>query len=135
MKTEMIYYTPQNGGRTVRKCPVCHQSFNRRMLLHKSLSKPMSGLLGEHLTDGKGVIRCPHCKARLRKKMSVWFIPALLPFLVSAVLYSTNHSLWFLMVLSIVLFMLFYIMNCRLLRLIFTFSLDFSTRSLTYYPY
>ena len=93
----------------MRKCPVCHQFFNQRMLLQKSLSKPATDLFGDHLTDGKGVIRCPHCGARLRKKISVWFIPALVPFLVSSVLYSTNHSLWFLMVLSIVFFLIFYI--------------------------
>ena len=93
----------------MRKCPVCRQSFNQLMLLKKKLSKPTSDLLEEHLIDGKGVIRCPHCGTRLRKKKSVWFVPMLLPFLVSAVMYSTNHSLWFLMVLSIVFFMIFYI--------------------------
>jgi len=79
--------------------------------LKKSLSKPAADLLGERLMDGKGIIRCPHCGARLRKKISVWFIPALLPFLVSAVLYSIHHSdsLRYLMILSIVFFLVFYI--------------------------
>ena len=93
----------------MKKCPICHQSFTKRMLLQKSLSKPMNELLGKKFTDGKGVIRCPHCGARLRKKISVWFIPALLPFIVSAVLGSVNRSLSFLMIPSIVLFMLFYV--------------------------
>jgi len=109
MKKVEICYTTSKGGRTVKKCPVCHQSFSQYTLLKKKLAKPMSDLLGEHLTDGKGVIRCPYCGSRLRKKISVWFFPMLLPFFASAVLYATNHSLWFFMPLCIVFFMLFYI--------------------------
>ena len=93
----------------MKKCPVCHQRFTQYMLLKKKLSKSSSTLLGEYLTDGKNVIRCPHCEARLRKKISVWFILALLPFFISAVLTALNHSWSFLMILSIVFFMLFYI--------------------------
>lgn len=93
----------------MKKCPVCHQTFTQGMLLKKSISKSFSKRLSEQFTDGKGVIRCPHCNARLRKKISVWFIPALMPFFVSAVLYPINSFFEPLMYLSIVFFMLFYI--------------------------
>lgn len=92
----------------MKKCPVCHQAFTRNMIFHKKVSQSISTLLGEHLTDGKGVIRCPHCGVRLRKKRSIWFIPALIPFLISTVWYSINHQYSFLVILSIAFFMLFY---------------------------
>lgn len=93
----------------MKKCPVCHQTFTNMMILRKNLSKTMPKLLKEQFTDGKDVIRCPHCGARLRKKVSIWFIPALIPFLISAVLTSVNRQYSFLMILSIVFFMFFYI--------------------------
>lgn len=92
----------------MKQCPVCHQAFTRSMLAKKALSKPVVKRLGENLTDGKYVTRCPHCNARLRKKFSVWFIPALIPYIVSVVLYYYNRSLAFLMYLSIAFFVIFY---------------------------
>ena len=93
----------------MKKCPICQKSFTRSMILKKSLFQPTSKLLGDHLTDGRGVIRCPHCATRLRKKISIWFIPTLVPFLISAIWYSINRQYAFLMVLSIILFVIFYV--------------------------
>ena len=61
------------GAYVMKKCPVCNQTFTWRMLLHRKFSQSFPNLLGEHLTDGKGVIRCPHCGSRLRKKISFIF--------------------------------------------------------------
>ena len=69
----------------------------------------MLNRLGESLTDGKGVIRCPHCRSRLRKKVSIWFIPAMIPYIIAAVMTSINHKYAFLMMPSIVFFLIFYI--------------------------
>ena len=93
----------------MKKCPVCHQTITGTMILRRKVAQSMPDLLGEHFTDGKGVIRCPHCKSRLRKKISVWFIPAMIPFVVSVWLYTVNPSLKYTMIISIVFFMLFYI--------------------------
>ena len=93
----------------MKKCPVCHQTFTKTMILNRKASQSTSDLLGEHLTDGKGVIRCPHCKARLRKKFSIWFILALMPFFISAILCSFNRQYTFLMIPSITFFMIFYV--------------------------
>lgn len=92
----------------MKKCPVCHQFFNQRMLLKNQLSKKPSKLFSEHLTHGKGVIQCPHCSAWLRKKISVWFIPALIPVLISGILYPINHQYAFLFIISMIFFMIFY---------------------------
>ena len=93
----------------MKKCPVCQQSFTGSMHLKKTVSKGICKLFEEFFTDGKGVVRCPHCEARLRKKISIWFIPALVPFIISAILCSINRQYSFLMLLSIVFFMIFYI--------------------------
>ena len=93
----------------MKKCPLCHQSFTSRMLTKKALSKRPSKLLGEYVTDGRGVIRCPHCSTRLRKKISIWFIPALMPYILSAIWYITTGRYAFLMYLSIAFFMVFYV--------------------------
>lgn len=92
----------------MKKCPVCHQTFTNMVILRKNLSKSMPKLLKEQFTDGKNVIRCPHCEARLRKKISIWFIPSLLPFFASAWLTSVNRQYSFLMLPSIVFSMIFY---------------------------
>lgn len=93
----------------MKKCPVCHQSFTSRMLIKKALSKRPAKLLGEYVTDGKGVIRCPHCSARLRTKISVWFLPALMPYILSTIWYIITGRYAFLMYLSIAFFMVFYV--------------------------
>lgn len=93
----------------MKKCPVCNQKFTRTMILSKKMSKSVTDLWGEHLTDGKWIIRCPHCGSRLRKKISVWFILALTPFLISAGVYIASHQYEFLVILSVVLFMVVYI--------------------------
>ncbi len=92
----------------MKKCPICQQTFTQYQLLKKSCLKSVGKLLETHFMDGKGVIRCPHCNARLIKKRSFWFIVALIPFCVSAVWYSITHQYDFLMYLSIVLFMIIY---------------------------
>ena len=93
----------------MKKCPVCHQTFTNMVILRKNLSKSMPKLLKEQFTDGKNVIRFPHCGVRLRKKVSIWFIPAFLPFLISAWLTTVNRQYSFLMIPSIVIFMIFYV--------------------------
>ena len=93
----------------MKKCPVCHQTFTSTMILRKKASQSVGDLLGEHLSDGKGGLRCPHCKSRLRKKISVWFIPALMPYLISAILCSVDRQYAFFMIPSILLFMIFYV--------------------------
>ena len=93
----------------MKKCPICNQKFTRTMILRRKMSQSATDLLGEHLTDGKGIIRCPHCKSRLRKKISVWFMLALVPFLISAGVYIFSHQYEFLIILSVVLFIVVYI--------------------------
>ena len=93
----------------MKRCPVCHQPFTSRMLTKKALSKRPSQRLGEYVTDGRGVIRCPHCSSRLRKKISSRFILALIPYILSALLYMNTHRYGFLMYLSIAFFIIFYI--------------------------
>ena len=93
----------------MKKCPVCNQTFTWRMLLHRKFSQSFPNLLGEHLTDGKGVIRCPHCGSRLRKKISFIFFLALTPFLISAGVYMVSHQYSFLMILSVAFFLFIYI--------------------------
>ena len=93
----------------MKKCPVCNQHFTRSMILRRKYSQSATNLFGEFLTDGKGVMRCPHCKSRLRKKMSVWFLLALIPFIISYGIYVSCHRYEFLMTLSVVIFMIVYI--------------------------
>ncbi len=93
----------------MKKCPVCQKTFTRSMIFKKNVIKSPHELLWKKLTDGKGVIRCPHCAARLRKKISIWFIPALIPFLISSIWYSINRQNDFLMILFAVFFMIFYV--------------------------
>jgi len=92
----------------MKKCPVCHKTFTRSMVLQNNLSKSVSKLTSEHLMDGKGVIRCPHCSARLRKKISIWFIPALIPFVISVWWYSINHQYPIFIAIAIAIFVIFY---------------------------
>ena len=105
----VIEWTFEKCKNNTKKCPVCQKSFNRRMLLKKNAEKSSHVLLEEHLTDGKGVIRCPHCAARLRKKISICFIPALIPFIISSILYSINRQNAVFVILSAVIFMVFYV--------------------------
>lgn len=93
----------------MKKCPICYQPFTRTMIVRRKASQSATDLLDEHLTDGKWVIRCPHCKSRLRKKKSIWFILALIPFLISYGIYVFNNQYEFLMILSIVIFIVVYI--------------------------
>ena len=93
----------------MKKCPVCNQSFTRTAILRRKFSQSTTDLLGEHMMDGKGVIRCPNCKARLRKKISIWFILAIIPFLFSVGLYTVEQQYGFLIILSVVFFMIVYI--------------------------
>ena len=93
----------------MKKCPICNQSFTITMILRRKFSQSATDLLGEHIADGKGVIRCPHCKSRLRKKISIWFFFALIPFLISVGIYFFCHQYEFLMILSAVLFVAVYI--------------------------
>lgn len=93
----------------MKKCPRCNQPFTKTMILRRKFSLSATDLLGEYMADGKGVVRCPHCKSRLRKKLSIWFVLAMIPFLFSVGLYTVHHQYWFLMILAIVLFMIVYI--------------------------
>ena len=93
----------------MKKCPICKQSFTQTAILRRKFSQSTTNLLKEHIMDGKGVIRCPNCKARLRKKISIWFILAIIPFLFSVGLYTVEHQYEFLIILSIVFFMIVYI--------------------------
>lgn len=93
----------------MKKCPICNQSFTITMLLRRKFSQSATELLSENIADGKGVIRCPHCKSRLRKKFSICFFLALIPFLVSVGIYIFSHQYDFLIILSIILFIAVYI--------------------------
>ena len=93
----------------MKKCPVCQQFFTQNQLWKQSCSRSPGEFLKTKLMDGKHVIRCPHCKARLRKKVSFWFIIALIPFCASAIWYSITQQYAFLMYFSIALFMIVYV--------------------------
>ena len=93
----------------MKKCPVCNQPFTRTMILRRKFSQSTVDFWGEHLEDGKNVIRCPHCKSRLRKKKSIWFIISLIPFVLSTGIYAITHQYEFLIILSVVFFAIIYI--------------------------
>ena len=93
----------------MKKCPICNHRLTTTMLLHRKFSQHPKDLLEEHLSDGKGIIRCPNCKSKLRKKISFWYILAIIPFLFSVVLYTVTHQYELFIILSIVLFMIVYI--------------------------
>ena len=92
----------------MKKCPVCHQPITEYQLLKQSFSRTPGELVKTKLMDGKGVIRCPHCKARLRKKLSAWYLVAMLPFIAAALWYSTTGQHAFLIYLSIIPFIIVY---------------------------
>lgn len=92
----------------MKKCPVCHQSFTNYTHLKKTLSKPFSKRLEESISDRRGIIRCPHCDSRLKKKLNIWVIPALLPVLFSTILYCSGSNYSYLFIITLVLFIIFY---------------------------
>ena len=92
----------------MKNCPVCNKKFTRAMMASRRTSKPIKVML-EHMSDGRGVVRCPHCQSRLRKKISIWFFIALIPFIVSTAIYTLNHQYAFLIYLSVAIFMIVYI--------------------------
>jgi hypothetical protein len=86
----------------MKKCPVCQQFFTSAQLLRQSFSRTPGEFVKTKLMDGKHVIRCPHCKARLRKKLSVWYLVAMVPFIAAALWYSNTGQYAFLIYLSII---------------------------------
>ena len=86
----------------MKKCPVCQQFFTSAQLLRQSFSRTPGEFVKTKLMDGKHVIRCPHCKARLRKKLSVWYLVAMVPFIAAALWYSKTGQYAFLIYLSII---------------------------------
>lgn len=93
----------------MKKCPVCNQRFTMAMLMRRRFSQSATKLMGEYFADGKGVIRCPHCESRLRKKISISFLLALIPFLISVGIYIFTRQYDYLMYISIMLFLVVYI--------------------------
>ena len=92
----------------MKKCPVCSKKFTRAMMASRRKSQSTKDLILERMVDGKHIVRCPHCESRLRKNFIGFFI-ALIPFIVSTVIYALNHRYAFLIYLSIVIFMIVYI--------------------------
>ena len=102
-------YIEDRGAWIMKKCPICNQKFTRTMILRRKFSQSTTDFLGENLEDGKNIIRCPHCKSRLRKKKSIWFIISLIPFVLSTGIYVITHQYEFLIILSVVLLAIIYI--------------------------
>ena len=102
-------YIENRGACIMKKCPICNQKFTKTMILRRKFSQSTTDFWGEHLEDGKNIIRCPHCKSRLIKKKSIWFIISLIPFVLSTGIYVITHQYEFLIILSVVFFTIIYI--------------------------
>lgn len=92
----------------MKKCPICNKKITRAMLIERKKSLSPKDALLERIFDGKNVIRCPHCKSRLRK-ISIGFFVALLPFIISTIVYTLTHKYAFLIYLSVAIFIIVYI--------------------------
>ena len=93
----------------MKKCPICNKRITITMILHRKSFQSTTDLFKEHFEDGKGGIRCPHCNSRLRKKKSVWFLLALIPFLISCIVYAFTHQYEVFLILSVIFFIIVYI--------------------------